>query len=99
MRVPSSTPAGTFTLIECFFGCSPSPRHPGHGSLITVPVPLHREHVLATEKNPCWNRTCPRPPHCVQVAGALPFCAPVPLQSSHVSILRIDISFSVPNTA
>ena len=46
------------------------------GSLIIVPVPLQREQVFATEKNPCWNRTCPRPPHCVHVAGALPFALP-----------------------
>ncbi len=56
-----------------------SPWQVGQGSTISVPVPPHTEHVLATEKKPCWNLCCPRPPHCVQVTGCLPLAAPDPL--------------------
>ena len=47
-----------------------------------LPVPLHTGQVLATEKKPCWVRTCPRPPHCWQVSGCLLPSEPVPEQSS-----------------
>ena len=43
-----------------------------------LPVPLHTGHVRATEKNPCCERICPRPPHCWQVSGCLPSSDPVP---------------------
>src|SRR6267154_278757 len=86
-------------MIVCSLVTRVSALHVWHGSTISVPVPPHTEQVRATEKNPCWNLCCPRPPHCVQVTGALPFAAPVPLQSVHVSVLRIVISFSLPKTA
>src|SRR5215467_14122143 len=84
-RDPVSTPAGIFTSID--FSCSmrPAPRQSSQGEVITWPTPRQVLHVRETEKNPCWNRTCPAPSHVRQVSGLVPGAAPEPLHFLHVS--------------
>jgi len=54
MRVPSSTPAGTWTSSVRSLTVRPLPWHLEQGSVMTCPVPAQREQVRATLKKPCW---------------------------------------------
>src|SRR3972149_11142301 len=96
---PESTPGGTFTVSSLVFLVLPVPRQSGHGSRMTEPAPLHAEHVLAMLKKPCWNVTCPLPPHVVQVVGTVPGRAPEPRHSSQLRVLGTSTFFSVPKAA
>ena len=53
-RVPSSTPAGMFTLSLSSVTTYPSPRHCGQALRMIWPAPPHCEHVRRTERKPCW---------------------------------------------
>ena len=81
----------------------PLPLHVWHGESITRPEPPQRSHVRAVCTMPNgvrWlMRTWPVPPHCEHVDGLVPFAAPEPPQSGHVSILLKEIVFRQPLAA
>src|SRR3954454_20283110 len=85
MRIPSSTPAGTFTEMVRRDRTRPSPAHSGQGDGMTWPVPAH---VGQTRLDTTWPRkprctlcTSPRPEHVEQVAGWVPGAVPAPVHT------------------
>ena len=78
MRVPSSTPAGTFTESVFSFCTRPDPLHERQGFSITWPDPPQPGQVRSMVKKPCWARTLPIPRQVGQVIGREPASAPEP---------------------
>src|SRR5438445_4533613 len=98
-REPFPIPAGIFNLIRLECSTRPSPPHLWHGFSIICPAPRQRGQVCDTWKKPRELITCPRPAQVGQLIERGPGSAPLPLHWSHVSSLRISISFSVPKAA
>ena len=82
IRVPSSTPAGMFTVSVRSRVTRPDPPQESQGSSITSPRPWQLGQVRSMVKKPCWARTRPIPPQVGQPRGFEPGLAPVPLQAS-----------------
>ena len=53
IRVPLSTPEGTFTESFLLLFTLPCPLHGRHGSPMISPTPEQEAHVLSIVKNPC----------------------------------------------
>ena len=83
MRLPSFTPAGMLTRSRRTVRWAPLPLQVGHGSSITVPVPLQFEHGWEIEKIPWLSDSIPRPLQTGQTFGDVPGLAPVPWQVGH----------------
>src|SRR5690242_11367393 len=62
-REPSLTPAGMLTRYFLTVRWAPEPWQVGHGSSITVPEPLQREHGVEIENRPWPWDSMPRPWH------------------------------------
>src|SRR3954468_11334712 len=82
-REPSRTPGGMLTLYRFVVRTTPSPRHVGHGSSITVPAPPQRVHGCEIENRPWPCDSSPRPWQRGQTFGDVPGFAPVPWQVVH----------------
>src|ERR1035437_5698094 len=96
-------PMGTLTVILRRFLTSPEPWQLLHGESISLPFPLHVGQTLTCTyvAKPAlrifW--ILPAPPHLGQILADVPGFAPDPPQTSHLSVLGISISFSVPLAA
>ena len=95
IRVPVSTPGGTFTLRALSFFCVPCPPQEEHGFLIICPAPEQVGQPLSTVKKPWVARTLPNPEHVGHVVGEDPPAAPVPLQDPHATEEGTFIVFAV----
>src|SRR4051794_10439411 len=82
-RLPSLTPAGMFTRYFLTVFWAPVPPQVAHGSSITAPEPLQREHGWVIENRPWPWDSMPRPWHLGQTLGLVPGLAPVPRQVGH----------------
>ena len=97
--MPSSMPAGIFTLSNFSVRSRPSPRHSLHGLLLIWPSPWQRGQGRATVRMPWLVRTSPRPPHVSQVTLRVPASAPLPLHAPHDSSRGIWTFVSRPAAA
>ena len=96
MRVPVSTPAGTFTLSDRSLLERPWPPQFEQGLLITWPIPEQLGQVRSTVKKPCEARTLPIPEQVGQVLGSDPPAAPLPLQGLHCTEVGTLMDFCNP---
>src|SRR5512135_879041 len=99
MRVPSSVPGGTVTMIRFSTCTSPDPLHVGHGWLGTLPRPRQTGHGRFTAKPPCPKEMVPRPLHSGQVEIVAPGAAPLPPQVGQTSVIGMVIGILPPSAA
>src|SRR5205085_7153666 len=99
MRVPSSTPAGTFTESVRSRVTRPEPEQFGHGLSITCPRPWQATHVRSSVKKPCVWRTLPAPPQVEHVFGLEPVLAPLPEHASQVTDVGMRTCAVLPEYA
>src|SRR3989442_737514 len=98
-RAPSSTPAGTSTVMRFSMRTSPLPWHVGQRCEGTVPFPRHTGQGRLTAKPPCPNDTVPRPLHSGHVLTVAPLAAPVPPQVGQTSGIAKVIGTDPPSAA
>src|SRR5512135_2645308 len=99
MRVPSSVPGGTVTMMRFSIETSPEPRQVGQRSLGTFPLPRHTGHGRVTANPPCPNEIVPRPLHSGQVEILAPGAAPLPLQVGQISAIGRTMGILPPRAA
>ena len=96
--MPSSMPAGTFTLIDCMPSLRPEPRQSRQRSRTISPAPEQASQGRLIRKKPCWSTTCPLPWQREQGSGLVPGRAPLPPQVPQGRILGIWIWASIPSS-
>src|SRR5258707_12973237 len=99
MRVPSSVPGGTVTMIRFCTCTSPEPLQVGHAWLGTLPLPRHTGQGRFTAKLPCPKEIVPRPLHSEHWAIVAPGAAPLPPHVGHTSVIGILMGIFPPNAA
>ena len=101
MRMPSSMPAGTSTVLVRRARTRPSVPQVGHGDGICSPVPPQAEQarvVMTWPRNErCTDWISPAPPQVAQVRGLVPGAQPSPWQVSHTMAVSTVISRRTPN--
>ena len=101
--IPSVTPAGTSIGTTVRAGTRPRPSQRSHGVDDLLPVPWQVPHGCAVMTVPKMLRrtscTWPDPLHVWHRCGVVPGCAPLPWQTSQVSIRPIWTSRRAPNAA
>ncbi len=98
-RLPSRTPAGTFTRRRLTVRTAPAPWQVGHGSSITVPEPPQREQGCEIENMPCPCVSMPRPSQRGHTIGVVPGLAPVPRQVGQVACMGTCSGTCAPEMA
>src|SRR3954465_10387038 len=88
-----------FTRYFLIVRCAPEPWQVGHGSSITVPAPLQREHGCEIENRPSPRDSMPRPWHLGQTVGEVPGLAPVPRQVGQVAVVGTESGICAPSIA
>ena len=67
-----------------------------HGSLMISPRPWQDGHVRSMVKKPWLARTLPAPPQVGQAEGWVPVLAPLPVQTSQVTLVGTRICAVLP---
>src|SRR5215218_9737544 len=98
-RLPSLTPAGTFTRRRLIVRRAPEPPQVGQGDSTIEPLPPQREQGCVIEKKPWPCDSTPRPWQTGQTTGDVPGLAPVPWQVSHAVVVGIASEDCAPSTA
>ena len=101
--MPSSTPAGIFTVSVRRERTRPSPEHSRHGSGMIVPNPRQAAHGRRVRISPrndrCTWATSPAPRHVSHGTGCEPAAVPSPWQVVHTTAVSTLSSRATPNAA